>query len=143
MDEKHLPPTFYFKTYRIFDERLIENMQLRLYRLAIGWWCRNDTQVACAHQRKVQCTRDRCRCQCQRIHVRSESLALLLDLQPKLLRLINSHEPHVFELYILAYQTVCTDDDVNLTFFKLFQRIFYLLRGFETVDIINIDRQSF
>src|SRR5690606_4886635 len=94
------------------------------------------------HQRKVQCARYRRGRQCKHVHVGAQLLELLLHSYTEFLFLIYNHQPEVLELYVFTYQSVRTDDDVQLPIGQPAQRFLDLLVGFKPVYVIDIAWKS-
>src|SRR5665647_1956123 len=54
----------------VTDYLLIKNTHLSINRISVRWWCINYGEVTRTHQRKLQCTRNRCGRQSQCINIR-------------------------------------------------------------------------
>ena len=119
------------------DNFLIKGMQFGLNRIAVGRRCIDHAQVARPHQRKLQCPRNGRGSQGQGINIHLQFLQLFLCCHAKFLLLVNDHQAEVFELHILANQSVCPDQDVNFSRFQIFQCAVLLFGALEPVDVIH------
>ena len=98
IDEIDLSIARHLEINGISNNLCSKGMYLGLNGIAVRWWCLNDTQVACSHQRELQGTRNRRCCHRQRIDVGLQLAQLLLRRDAKLLLLINNQQTQVVEL---------------------------------------------
>ena len=89
MDEEDLTVSSHLEEDGFADELTVEGAELSLYRIAVGRRRVDDTEVAGAHHRELECSRNRCGGQCQRIHVGFHLLEFFLHGNAELLFLID------------------------------------------------------
>src|SRR5690606_76958 len=117
---------------RIADNLFIEGVKFRRYRLTVRRRCHDDAEIACAHKRKVKCAGYGRGRQCKHIDIQLHLLELVFNPYTKLLLFIYYEQSQVFEHDITTNDTMCTDQDVDLTFPCFRENPFYVLCGTKT-----------
>ena len=137
MDKKHLSSTAHLVRNRILNHFLIKTMQLRHNRVTIRRGRTDNRHIPRPHQRKLQRPRDRCRRHGNGIHIQFQTFQLLLHRHPKLLLLINHQQTEVLKFYIIACQTMRSDDNIHLPRFQIFQNPLNISTFFHPADILD------
>src|SRR6516162_4693911 len=75
--------------------------------------------------------------------MRSQGLDFFLVSHTKLLLLIDDEQAKVFILDFLTEQSMCPNNDVNLTVLHLSNSFFFFLSRFKTIDVVNSNREVF
>ena len=139
--EENLTSSLYFIHHRITNQFLIERVQFRDHRIAVGRWRIDHRKVARTHQTELKRSRNwRCG-ERERIHIHLHLFEFVLYGNSKLLLLIDDQQTKVLELHILTYNSVRSDENIRLAFRHILECFGLLLARFETVDILNITRE--
>ncbi len=121
--DKDLSVAAYLKVYRIADDLHIKGMYLRLHRITVRGRGANSREIPRPHQRELQCTRDGSCRHGERIHVYLQLFQLFLHGDTEFLLLVDDEQSQIFELHILAHQSVCSDQDINFTLFQAVENL--------------------
>ena len=127
--EKHLSVAAHLKVDGIGNHFFVKGMHLGVDGIAVRRRCLHHAHVSCPHQRKLQGARNGRGTHGECVHIGLHLAQFFFHGHAKLLFLVNDEQSQILEFHRLAYQFVCTHDDVDLARLKVGKHILGLLGG--------------
>ena len=141
VDKINLSVAAHLEVYRVGYYLMTEGCKFRLYRITVWWRSAYDAHIARSHKRELQGAWYRCGRHSERIDVGFQLAQLLFCRYSELLFLINDKQSEVVPNNRLAYQFVCSHENVYLSGLEILDDLTCLLGRTCTREIIDAHRQ--
>ena len=140
VQEVHLPAALEFAQHGFADDALAEAADEGLDRKAALRRGGDHREIAQAFQRHRQRARNRRGGEREHVHLGAQGLEAFLLLHAEAMLLVEDDQAEVVELHVLLDQLVRADDDVQLAFRQVLQRLRHFLGRTEARQFGNLDR---
>ena len=127
----------------ISDNFLTECLDFCRDWLPIGWRSGDHRKVACAHERKVKCSRNRRGGESQDIYIDTKIFELVFYFHSKFLLLVDDQQAKILEYDIFVHDFMRTDQDVYFPSLDLSDDFLDFFGGAKSVDVFYFDREIF
>ena len=140
-DDINLAVATEFEIDRIGNDLMAEGMNFRANGVTIGRRRVDDTEIARAHERKLQGARNGRRRHRERVDIDFELPQTFLDRDTEFLFLIDDEQPEVFEFHRFPDELVRPDEDVDLSVGQILEQRLGLRRRAGTRKVIDAHRE--
>ena len=143
MNEKYLPAPAQFAQYSFTDQLFGKTGDYCFYRQTVHRRGVDNREVTDSHHRHIERTRNGRGGKGHDINNGPERFEPFFILDPEALFLIDDHQAEILERHILLQQSVRTDNDVDIPFFKPLQNFLLLSGAAETGEHLDGNRIIF
>src|SRR5512133_32263 len=123
--------------YAFLDDLLIVAIKLRNNGHPVRRRSVDDRQIPCTHKRELESPWDWGCSQGESIHIGFQVLELFLYRHSEMLFLIDNKQAKILKFHILTHNPVGTYNNIDLSFFKIFQDLFLLRRFLMPANILH------